>query len=330
MIMLYVFYIAVYNYLKVTNDLETVSVTLACFTIVNFLTIVYNHFSGVYQPHGLFPHQNSMAMAMHLFGTIFFAAYLTRRLFKPFGILCILAFFCGAVATLRSYSRMAIALMPIGYGLVALACLVRDRQRSHFYRYIAVIVISILGLAVMMPRIVERFQRAPSVSGDTRKELALCAWEMIKDKPMRGVGINNWGLKINLPYEYALRAGRVPNRKEGYLDGIVETVYLLVCAECGIPALLAMLAWFGWYYHLSIRNMRRWRRTDWFFLPAGAFGGLTITFMQSFFEWVLRQQLNLICLMFLFAILSYLNSTKPIRPKIHYRIRKVEKVQVTS
>ena len=52
--------------------------------------------------------------------------------------------------------------------------------------------------------------------------------------------------------------------------------------------------------------------------------------MQSFFEWVLRQQLNLICLMFLFAILSYLNSTKPIRPKIHYRIRKVEKVQVTS
>ena len=53
---------------------------------------------------------------------------------------------------------------------------------------------------------------------------------MILDEPWRGVGINNWGIKINPPYEYAERAGRNRNRGDDFKDGIVETVYLLVGA----------------------------------------------------------------------------------------------------
>ena len=46
-------------------------------------------------------------------------------------------------------------------------------------------------------------------------------------------------------------------------------------------------------------------------IPAGLFGSFTIIGMQSCFEWVYRQQLNLICLVFMFAILSYLDSQAP-------------------
>ena len=84
-------------------------------------------------------------------------------------------------------------------------------------------------------------------------------------------------------------------------------MYLLVGAECGIPALVAMVAWFLWYWVSCLRLMRKLKGTRWFFIPAGLFGGLTATYLQSAFEWVLRQQLNLICIMFMFAILSYLN-----------------------
>ena len=54
--------------------------------------------------------------------------------------------------------------------------------------------------------------------------------------------------------------------------------------------------------------MKRLKRSTLYFLPAGLFGGLTAVYVQSCFEWVLRQQLNLLCLMFFFAIISYLNT----------------------
>ena len=308
MIMLFFLYVAVYNYLRMSNDLKTVISYLAIFTIINMLVIVWNHVHGAYQPHGLFPHQNSMAMAMHLFGPVFFASYVTNgfstRIYKVFS----LAFICAAAATARSYSRMALALMPIGYGISFLFCVFQQRPRNWIIRILPIALAGMLGLALMLPRIIERFTTANSASGTTRIELARCAWEMIKDEPWRGVGINNWGIKINSPYEYAERAERSAGRGEDFADGIVETVYLLVCAECGIPALLAMLAWFGWYYIKCISLMKRLKNTEWFFIPAGLFGGFTIIAMQSCFEWVYRQQLNLICLMFMFAIISFLDS----------------------
>ena len=196
--------------------------------------------------------------------------------------------------------------MPIGYGISFLFCVFQQRPRNWIIRILPIGLAGMLGLALMLPRIIERFQKAPEASGTTRVELARCAWEMIKDEPWRGVGINNWGIKINPPYEYAERAERETGRGEDFADGIVETVYLLVCAECGIPALLAMLAWFAWYYFKCISLMKRLKNTEWFFIPAGLFGSFTIIAMQSCFEWVYRQQLNLICLVFMFAILSYL------------------------
>ena len=311
MIMLYVFYIAVYNYLAATDDLKTVIGCLGVFAIVNMMIIVKDHFSGVYQPHGVFPHQNGMAVAMHLFGTLFFAGYLMRGLKTKMGRFSLVAFGCAAAATARSYSRMALALMPIGYGLAFLLCVWKGRPRYWKRRVAPIAFVGFLGFLAMLPRIIERFETAPEASGETRVELALTALEMIKDEPWRGVGINNWGIKINAPYEYAELAGRNTNRGEDFKDGIVETVYLLVGAECGIPALCAMLLWFGWYLVRCFLLVLRMKNDKWFFIPAGLFGGLTIGYMQSCFEWVFRQQLNLICLMFMFATISYLNSQWP-------------------
>ena len=316
MIMLFFFYVSVYNYLRATDDIKSVLAYLAIFAIINMLVIAKNHLSGIYQPHGVFPHQNSMAVAMHLFGTLFFAAYFTRGYDSFTNKLYSFAFACAAAATVRSYSRMALALMPIGYGIPYLICIFMKRPQKWLWRTLPLVLAGLLAMAVVLPRIIERFLNASEASGNTRVELALCAWEMIKDEPLRGVGINNWGIKINPPYEYAENANRFTNRGEDFEDGVVETVYLLVCAECGIPALIAMLAWFGWYYLKSFSLISRLKDSEWFFIPVGLLGGLTITFMQSCFEWVLRQQLNLICLMFIFAIISYLDKSTFVQNKI--------------
>lgn len=308
MILLPVIGLAVFGYLDSTDDIETPVRALAILVVANAVWVLRAHFMHIYQPAGLFQHRNSMAMAMQLCGPVFLAAWLEFGLKPRFGRLCALAFFCAAFATIRSYSRGAIVLAPVGYGITAL-CSLSERIGSgrKFRRMVPLVVLGMIGAAVVAPRVVERFETAPEASANTRIELAACAREMILDEPFRGVGINNWGIKINPPYDYAERAGRNTNRGEDYADGVVETVYLLVAAECGIPALCAMLLWFFWYLFKSIALLRRTKGTMWHFLPAGMAGALTANYLQSFLEWVLRQPINMILLMFLFGMVSWLD-----------------------
>ena len=308
MIMLYTTYLSIRAYLNVTDDVDSLVKGLAVFAILNFLLVVKDHLSGVYQPHGMFPHQNGLAMAMHHFASLFFAYFLAGgwRGSK----LKLFAFVAASACIVRTYSRGAMAMIPVSFAitfaLMAFKGLNTPKSRL-FRRVVPLALVGLAGLAAMLPRIIERFESAPEASKNTRIELALCAKEMIMDEPWRGVGINNWGIKINPPYDYAERAGRVTNREEDFRDGIVETVYLLVGAECGIPALVAMVVWFLYYLVLCLRLVKKLKGTPYVAIPAGLAGGLTASYLQSCLEWVLRQQMNLILLMFFFALLDHLH-----------------------
>ena len=308
MLMLFLFYAAVRTYLKATDDIKAVVQALAVFTIVNALFTVKAHYAGVYQPGGVFLHRNGMAMGMLLLGPMFFAGYLSFGLSSRLGRLCAVAFVGAGISTLWSYSRGAMTMMPVAYGMTAAAMLFeRKNTFRKLGRIMPLALVAAIGLLVILPRIVERFTNASEASGNTRVELAHCAAEMIKDKPWTGVGINNWSLNMEPTHPYQELASATVGRELKY-KGIVETVYLLVCAECGIPALVVMLAWFAWHWLLSVRLLAKLRGTEWYFVAAGLLGGLFANYAQSILEWVLRQSLNLICLMFVYAVLSYLNA----------------------
>jgi len=65
--------------------------------------------------------------------------------------------------------------------------------------------------------------------------------------------------------------------------------------------------WFGYYWISAFRLLRRLKGSKWFYIPAGALGGMTGIFMQSCLEWVLKQQINFMLLVTIFAFISYLN-----------------------
>ena len=307
MIMIYLVYLAVRAYLGMSENIKALVGGLAIFVIWNFLLVVKDHFAGVYQPDGSFPHQNCLAMAMHLFSGMYFALYLLGGVRKS--ILNVVAFVASTGCIVRTYSRGAIALIPITFFVTFVLSFVGSAKGACmrlFMRIIPLGMVGLLGLLAVLPRIIERFETAPEASGNTRVELALCAKEMIIDEPWRGVGINNWGIKIKAPYEYAERARRDIDFANPQEDGIVETVYLLVCAECGIPALVAMLAWFLRYLVLCVVLSKKLSGTYYAAIPAGIAGGLVSCYLQSFLEWVLRQQMNLILLMVFFALLDHL------------------------
>ena len=311
MIMLYLTYLSVRAFLNVADDVKPLVKGLAVFVVLNFLLMAKDHLLGVYQPHGVFPHQNGLAMAMHLFANMFFAMFLVNGWRRSW--LDVAAFVAATACIVRTYSRGALAMVPVSFFVtfvLSFASAQRGKRLKVVGRVVPIAVAGMIGLAAMLPRIIERFESAPEASKNTRMELALCAKEMILDEPWRGVGINNWGIKINPPYEYAERAGRNPNRGEDFKDGIVETVYLLVGAECGIPALAAMVLWFLSYFVLCLVLAKRLSGTPYAAIPAGLAGGLLACYLQSCLEWVLRQQMNLILLMIFFGVLDYLSANR--------------------
>lgn len=287
------------------GDVDAPLTGFALVAVFNFLVVLKQHVVGCAQATGVFAHQNSMAMWMLLAGAVFFSACFNHRL-RNANKLYVAAFLCAAASLARTYSRGAIACFPVA---VAVATLVSLRRNFDFgmvsRRLLPMAVAGCLGVAAMLPKIIERFETAPESSLGMRQAFAVAARNMILDKPYAGVGINNWGLKINPPYEYSehREAFRMP---DDYKDGIVETVYLLVWAECGTFCFAALAGWFLFHLFAALRLTKRLAGDGRFWLAAGILGGLTGIYLQSGLEWVLKQQINFVQLMVCFAILAHL------------------------
>jgi hypothetical protein len=310
MVMLFLFWHAVYGYLMATGDADTVLKAVALFVIANALKAAQQHYAFL-SVKGVFPHKNGLAMGMNLLGPVFLAGYLQLGVRNRLGLVCTAAFAGAALCTMWSYSRGAIAALPVGYGITATCCLLGARHfpGATLRRLSPVFLAGLVGLGVIWPHLVERFQGASPASKDTRVVLAHCALEMMKDHPLAGVGVNNWSLNMGPehPYQETVEA-RLD--KELRYSGIVETVYLLTGAECGIPALLAMLAWFGWNWTKCARASWRLRGTKWHFVAAGLTGGLAANYLQSCLEWVLRQRRTMFLLMICFALAAWVGTLR--------------------
>ena len=305
MIMMYVVFLCTYYYLYYTRDFNTVIIGFGIVATVTFLVVVYQHFKGIHQANGVFPHQNSMGMYMCLIAPIFFAYYFNRNkgwkrfLFAGF-------FLMASAACMRTYSRGAMVCLPAGCAVTTLLSLRYQFHMRKIQILMPILLICFFGFLLLLPNIIKRFTYAPRESLMTRQYLGASAWNMMQDKPFAGVGLNNWGIKINPPYPYC--EYRYENKRiaKDFKEGIVETSYLLVGSECGFFALAAFLAWLGYYYVAAFKLVKRLRRTELFYIPVGIVGGLTAVYLQSTLEWVMKQQVNFIQMMILFAALSIL------------------------
>lgn len=306
MFVLYIMFIAAWNYMEVTDDIDVFLYGMAAVVFLNLGVVAWGYFRHVYQARGIFPHQNSMAMYMALAGNLFLARFFNAK--DGFGrFFFAVAFFIASISLVRTFSRGAIASYPIGCGLTILASLWYDFGRRKVLMAAGLGCVAMTVAILFAPRVIERFKTAPEKSGSTRIELAASALQMMNDKAL-GVGLNNWGIKINPPYPYARELRETDSESDDDThDGIVETVYLLVGAECGYGGLVALLVWFGYYWILSLRMLKKLANTPRFYLAVGAFGGLPANYLQSVLEWVLKQQINFMQLIFVFCMLGYLN-----------------------
>jgi len=175
--------------------------------------------------------------------------------------LAALAFALGALALVLTFSRGAWLAFLVSAAVLALLAV---RNRLVPARVLVAAVLAVAVLAVPFAGLISS-RLAEDESADARGPLMALAWRMVEDRPLLGVGANNFGLLIP---DYA-----GPEFASEWLYA-VHNKYLQVWSEAGTAALLA----FVWFLAVSIRRGARVARGgDRLLAPLAA--GLTAGFV---------------------------------------------------
>lgn len=302
MIRMYFYFFVVYNLISSFKDIKQFLIYMYIIVIfITFIVLKQKYLDGMFQTMGPFPHQNSLVMYMIVYGSIFLSYVLNYKKVNVY--VWIIAFGACAIDILSTLSRGGMAVFSLSIFIIFLL----SYAHKFTLRKIGVTMLFfILGSGVLYKAsdtILERIQTAPEESLDVRVVLALAAQNMANDKIL-GVGLNNFGLKINPPYWYGEHIQRESSDEKG---GLVETVYLMVAAETGWLNLGVFITMLLFFYMKNFKNylaMKKKKFRQYRFIPIALIGALTSIYLQSTLEWVLKQTNNFYQLMFIFALIA--------------------------
>lgn len=301
--------------------------------------LTQKYLQGMWQARGPFPHQNSLVMYVNLFNCLLFAYVLNQKRASAASSLFWLGLLAvGMLCTVFTFSRGGMMFLALGLALV-FAFSYTPKQIS--LRKTVVLALALLvgtGIAwKASDSIKERFDTAPEESVEVRQVLAIAALRMVADKPL-GVGLNNWGIKINPPYPYGDHIPRKESQdpeQEEEKGGLVETVYLMTAAECGWHTLLLYLILIWSFCFRAFRLFFTSKDPLLKSISLGLAAGMTSIYLQSCFEWVLKQSNNFYQLMLVFGLVLALERfqarrRKPVRKVPQHQPQASDRVNVLA
>ena len=317
MVWMYITFITAFSFLNNNKDL-TFFFYIVCF-ILSVLFIVgfdQKYRWGIYQIPSTFPHQNSLSLYLELYGLLTLGILMNERISRWLFLFSVFSFSGSVLLIVFTYSRGGLV---VYFGGIAIVCALSILFNGFSLRRL---LLMLVGLAVLLcvvgyalPRIILRFTKAPEASKNTRIELAYAA-RMMANEHRLGVGANNYNV-FSAAYRDRLRDGT--NGR----GGIVETIYLLVAAECGWWGLYALLSWFLYYYISIIISMFILRKMPCSGISIGIFAGLTCNYWHSSLEWSLKQPNNFAGQMIIYALVGVLAvNRKNIRTAYRHRLER--------
>ncbi|MDD4310435.1 MAG: hypothetical protein PHO32_08650 [Candidatus Cloacimonetes bacterium] len=308
MVRMYIYFFVVYNYVNDFKKFNDFLKGVAAVTIYIFYEVIkQKYWEGKFQSPGPFPHQNSLVMYTIILGSLMFAYLINKKSIPPFKFtLWLLYFSMSAVIIVSSLSRAGIVLFGISIVIILGLSFFSGVTGKKVWVSMLIIFMSILVFAKAWDSISERFRTAPEASANVRKELAIASLRMAKDKSL-GIGLNNFGIKINPPYPYSSHIEMNNPDDEDEQNGLVETIYLMIAAESGWHTLGIFFCFIFYFYFLNLRNYFRYRNTEFHFFSIGMIGGLLAIYLESTLEWVLKQTNNYYQLMLIFAMIAVMS-----------------------
>ena len=303
MFWMYITFLATFNFLNNSKDLTFFIYLVCSILIILFVVGFYQKYRmGIFQIHSTFPHQNSLSLYLELFGLLSLGVLMNEQLSKILFFLCLFAFGGSVLLIIFTYSRGGLV---IYFGGIAIVCALSILLNGFSPRRLTlmliglIVMLSVVGYA--LPRIIQRFTKAPEASKNTRIVLAVASKRMANDFRL-GFGANNYSEYSGGAYNYVQDYYR-ENDAPRY-GGLVETIYLLVAAECGWYGMGLLILWFAYYYLSDIISMFVLRKKPCSGIVIGLFGGLSCNYWHSTLEWSLKQYNNFAGQMVLYALIG--------------------------
>ncbi len=302
MIRMYFYFWVLYNYFNSYDRIALAIHFIPPIIIYIFIVALNQKYRlGVYQINGPLPHQNSLCMYMTILSTIMFSQLMNEKnasflksafIFLMFGMGSLLVFFTLSRAGMVCYVGGCLVVLLLSYA-----------SGFEMKKFIITGIIgfgAIIVVVAMINTVLKRFETAPVQSKITRYNLAIAAVNMADDKFL-GIGLNNFGVKVNKPWPYSKHLDKGDKK---FKEGLVETVYLMIAAETGWLNLVVFAVFILYYYIMNFINIFRFVNTEYQYFAIGLAGGLGSIYLQSSLEWVLKQSPNFYQLMFCFAIIA--------------------------
>ena len=322
MIRMYMCYWILVNWFQRADNIEYF-VRLIPFVIIYIFGYCFmqKYSWGIYQCHGPLPHQNSLVMYMIMFNGLVFAKLMNRKSNQFEDIFLLGVFGLGSLCVMFTLSRAGLLCYAICLIVIFFLSFLSEFSTKKIILTILLAAGGVVVLGFAMKTIIQRFSRAPPQSLNSRKALAIAAVNMANSGPL-GVGLNNFGLKVNPPYRYA---DHIDRSKYYYEEGIVETVYLVIAAETGWFNLLVFFALLFTFYGRNLLNIIRYRGDQLQYAAMGLAGALTGVYLESTLEWVLKQTSNFYQLMILFGMIAAMTIAHNDRLKERRRLAREKK-----
>ncbi len=314
MFWMYVFFLAVYNYLRNTKELWPLFYAI-CGTLIFMLLygMYQKYIIGTFQIPSTLPHQNSLSLYVSLFGCLILGTMLNEKsnIFQT--LLLAAGFISTTLLIIFSYSRGGMACYFLGLTFIGIMSVLFSKMtpKKATLAIAGILLISMFTIYAL-PRIIYRFKYAPEKSALTRVNLNKAAVRLANQFKL-GVGANNFCEYSGpfKPYAREQHENLKTDDETSPYGGIVETIYLLVAAECGWLGLVSLLAWFWYYLIQGLILCVQLRNRVCCGVIIGACGGLTANYIQSLMEWSLKQYGNFYQIMLIFALIAVLVVEKP-------------------
>jgi hypothetical protein len=258
---------------------------LAIGLLAEACTVLYQKYGlGILQPPGTFPHQNSLGLVSNLVAIPFVALLLAERRSWLFSSTPVAGFMIAALTASRATMGMA--------GLGLMLTFVQSIVRKSTSRKIKLGVMGLFLAAVIIPIGISSFQKRIEVQAgygsaysdyDERAAYINAASLMLMDHPF-GVGANNFVIVANTGGYYD-RAGVAAG--ENNRSAHVHNIYWLSLAEAGYLGLISLLLVLAQPLYVSLKSSWRFRDRPEADLLGGLGVALLITYIHSYFEWIL-------------------------------------------
>ncbi|MEI6673600.1 MAG: O-antigen ligase family protein [Verrucomicrobiota bacterium] len=307
-------FVGVFAALHDVRDIKAMMRGFAIALIIQMINCMWGRYVlGGFRIMGWFEHQNPMAMWSYMIALPLLALALSKETSRRDMLLFFAAFGSAGLVVVLSVSRASLAAFVVGSVLVMMGTYAQGLSMRRVALGVLGAVCGTLVLAKAANTFMARMGGDDSPKNDLRYALNQQAAAMHRDRPLTGIGWNNYGLADSRPqgaqYSRVLERweenrGRRIYPEKYRANPLTESLYWLILAEngtLGCAAFLLFAALTLWY---GLRSTVFFWQSPLGLLLYGVTVALTITYFHVQVERVLTQTKNLTTWVMLCALLA--------------------------